>query len=97
MKSAIATSIRAPAFGSIAFPQSFIWVTGPLLGFFLGLKNELGECLGVLVLPLRLELCSVTVQGRFNEGIAGNFSFLSPAPVEPEGYDLGDNAYHERR
>jgi hypothetical protein len=34
MKSAIATSIQAGAFGSIALPQSFIWVKTPLLDFF---------------------------------------------------------------
>ena len=88
MKSAIATSIRAGALGSIELPQSFIWVTGPLLGFF-WLKNELeGVLLGVFLL-LILEV-SVTDQGRFKAGRTGELS-MSP-PVSPPSDDLGDNA-----
>jgi hypothetical protein len=60
------------------------------LGFFLGLKNEVKPRLGVLVLPLRL--LSVSVQGLFKEAISGEFSLSPPTSVEPEAYDLGDNA-----
>ena len=88
MKSAIATSIRAGALGSIELPQSFIWVTGPLLGFF-WLKNELGVVLLGVFLLLILEV-SVTDQGRFKAGRTGELS-MSP-PVSPPSDDLGDNA-----
>ncbi len=93
MKSAIATSIQAGAFGSIALPQSFIWVTTSLLDFF-ELKNELGVLLlGVLLLILELLL---TDQGHLKGGRASKFSVLpsnlSSATVGP-AYDLGeDNA-----
>ena len=80
--------------GSIELPQSFIWVTGPLLGFF-WLKNELGAVfLGVFLL-LILEV-SVTAQESFKAGRKGELSsVLSPrtsASVEPAD-DLGDNPY----
>ena len=88
MKSAIATSIRAGALGSIELPQSFIWVTGPLLGFF-WLKNELGVVLLGVFLLLILEV-SVTDQGRFKAGRTGILS-MSP-PVSPSSDDLGDTA-----
>jgi hypothetical protein len=87
MKSAIATSIRARALGSIELPQSFIWVTGPLLGFF-WLKNELRlVLLGVFLLLILLEV-SVTDQGRFKAGRTGELSVLPP--VSPPSDDLGD-------
>jgi hypothetical protein len=94
MKSAIATSIRARALGSIKLPQSFIWVTGAPLTFFppLGLKNKLGVLVhGVLL--LRLEL-SVTAQERFNAGRAGKLSsVLPPTSTSVElADDLRDNA-----
>ena len=88
MKSAIAKSIRVGALGSIELPQSFIWVTGPLLGFF-WLKNELGVVLLGVFLLLILEV-SVTDQGRFKAGRTGELS-MSP-PVSPPSDDLGDNA-----
>ena len=88
MKSAFATSIQAGALGSIALPQSFIVVTGPLLGFF-WLKNELGVVLLGVFLLLILEV-SVTDQGRFKAGRTGELS-MSP-PVSPPSDDLGDNA-----
>jgi hypothetical protein len=88
MKSAFATSIQAGALGSIALPQSFIVVTGPLLGFF-WLKNELGVVLLGVVLLLILEV-SVTDQGRFKAGRTGEL-FVSP-PISPPSDDLGDNA-----
>jgi hypothetical protein len=93
MKSAIATSIQAGAFGSIALPQSFIWVTTPLFDFF-ELKNELGVLLlGVLLLTLELLL---TDQGCLKGGRPGKISVLPPnlsfATVGP-AYDLEeDNA-----
>jgi hypothetical protein len=61
------------------------------LGFFLRLKNEVRPRLGVLVLPLRLGL-SVSVQGLFKEALSVKFSISPPTSVEPEAYDLGDNA-----
>ena len=88
MKSTIATSIRAGALGSIELPQSFIWVTGPLLGFF-WLKNELGVVLLGVFLLLILEV-SVTDQGRFKAGRTGDLS-MSP-PVSPPSNGLGNNA-----
>ena len=88
MKSNFATSIQAGALGSIVLPQSFIWVTGPLLGFF-WLKNELGVVLLGVVLLLILEV-SVTDQGRFKAGRTGELS-VSP-PVLPPSDDLGNNA-----
>ena len=88
MKSTIATSIRAGALGSIELPQSFIWVTGPLLGFF-WLKNELeGVLLGVFLL-LILEVL-VTDQGRFKAGTRTGESVLPP--VSPPSNGLGNNA-----
>ena len=90
MKSAIATSIRAGASGSIELPQSFIWVTGPLLGFF-WLKNELGVVLLGVFLLLILEVL-VTDQGCFKKK-AGRTGELSVSPtVSPPSDDLGDNA-----
>jgi hypothetical protein len=75
MKSAIATSIQAGAFGSIALPQSFIWVTTPLLDFFES-KNKLGVLLlGVLLLIVELLL---TDQGCLKGGRAGKFFCLAP-------------------
>jgi hypothetical protein len=79
------------AFGSIALPQCFIWVTTPLLDFF-ELKNDLGVLLlGVLLLILELLL---TDQGCLKGGRAGKFSVLPPnlssATVGPV-YDLGED------
>ncbi len=95
MKSVIATSIQAGAFGSIELPQSFIWVMGAPLTFFppLRLKNKLGVLVhGVLL--LRLEFL-VTAQERFNAGRAGKLSSVLPptsASVELAD-DLRDNVY----
>ena len=90
MKSAIATSIRAGALGSVKLPQRFIWVTGPHLGFF-WLKNKLGVVLLGVFLLLILEVL-VTDQGRFKKkaGRTGKLSVLPP--VLPPSDDLGDNA-----
>ena len=76
--------------GSIALPQSFIVVTGPLLGFF-WLKNELGVVLLGVFLLLILEVL-VTDQGCFKKkaGRTGELS-VSP-PVSPPSDELGDNA-----
>jgi hypothetical protein len=68
------------------------WMTGPLLTFFLVLKNKPGLLRGVLL--LRLELL-VTAQERLKAGRPGKLSVLPPtsASVEPAD-DLGDNVYH---
>ena len=75
--------------GSIELPQSFIWVTGRLLGFFRWLKNKLEVVLLGVFLLLILEV-SVTDQGRFKAGRTGELS-VSP-PVSPPSDDLGNNA-----
>ena len=95
MKFVIAKSMQEPAFGSIALPQNFIWVTGPHLIFFpLRLKNEPGVLLhGVLL--LRLELSLLTAQGRFKAGRPGELPICpqtSAASVKPAN-NLGDNVY----
>ena len=88
MKSAIATSMQVGALGSIELPQSFIWVTRPLIGFF-WLKNDFGVVLLGVFLLLILEVL-VTDQGCFKVGRTDKLS-MSP-PVSPPSDDLEDNA-----